>query len=119
MKKKQNKQLSLENINSALINNKINYNKIINKTNMVKAHNNFYRKQKSPHILLNQLITPNNIKNKKKFLNTNYNNNNFDSINNDKTIENSSRKSHLKIRTKSFSKNQYLDNSDQYQKISI
>ena len=106
LKKKQNKQLSLENINSALINNKINYNKIINITNMVKAHNNFYRKQKIPHILLNKLITPNNIKNKKKFLNTNYNNNNFDSINNDKTIENSSRKSYLKIRTKSFSKNQ-------------
>ena len=117
LKKKKNKQLSLENINSELINNKINYNKIINKTNMVKAHNNFYKKQKIPHILLNKLITPNNIKNKKKFFNTNYNNNKFDSINNDKTIENSSRKSHLKIRTKSFSKNQYLDNSNQYQKI--
>ena len=75
-------------------------------------------KQKISHILLNKLVTPNNLKNKKKFLNTNYNNNNkLSSINNDKTIENSPRKSHLKIKTKSFSKNSYIDNSNHYQNI--
>ena len=118
LKKMLNKPLSLENIDSTLNSDKKHYNEIINKTNILNIHSNFNMKQKIPHILLNKLITPNNLKNKKNFLNTNYNNNNkLSSINNDKTIENSPRKSHLKIKTKSFSKNSYIDNSNHYQNI--
>ena len=85
---------------------------------MMKATTNFYMKHKIPHTQLNKLITPNTSKNKKMLLNIKTNiNNKFISLNNDKTIENSSKRKNIKIRTKSFSKNSYLDNSNQYQKI--
>ena len=85
---------------------------------MMKANTNFYMRHKIPHTQLNKLITPNTSKNKKILLNINTNiNNKFISLNNDKTIENSSKRKNIKIRTKSFSKNSYLDNSNQYQKI--
>ena len=109
---------SLNSTDSAKNKNKKEHNEFSNKINMIKAGTNFYMKQKMPHIQLNRIISPNNIKNKKILLNTNYNiNNKYISINNDKTIENSSRKSHVKVRAKSFSKNSYMDNSNQYQNI--
>ena len=118
LNKKINAPLSLESVDSIQNNVKKHHYDISNDNNMMKVASNFYMKQKIPKIQLNKLITPNNVKNKKILLNTNYNiNNKYISINNDKTIENSSRRPHIKTRTKSFSKNSYMDNSNQYQNI--
>ena len=120
LKKKANKEhLSIESTDSFKNTSNKKYNhELTEKINMMKATTNFYIKNKIPHTQINKLITPNTSKNKKILLNMNNNGNNkYSSLNNDKTIENSSKRKHLKIRTKSFSKNSYLDNSNQYQKI--
>ena len=118
LKKKNNELLSFESSDSVQNNTQKYHNYLSNKTNMVKAATDFYTKQKIPHIQVNKIASPNNLNKKKILLNSNYNKNNkFLSINNDKTIENSSRKSHVKIRIKSFSKNSFVDNSNQYQNI--
>ena len=119
LKKKTNELLNLKSTDSATNNSSKKLSKDLSKKiNMMRAATYFYMNKKIPHIKLNKLITPNNIKNKKIMINTNYNlNNKYISVDDDKTIENSSRKSHIKIRTKSFSKNSYLDNSNQYQNI--
>ena len=120
LRKKTNELLNIESADSALNNNRKKYNNnLIKKINMMKASTNFYMRQKKiPQIQLNKIITPNNLKNKKLVINTNYNSNNkYNPIDNDKTIENSSRKKSIKIRTKSFSKNSIIDNSNQYQNI--
>ena len=118
-KKTKNEHLSIESVDSFKnSSNKKNTHELTEKINMMKATTNFYMKHKIPHTQLNKLITPNTSKNKKMLLNINNNlNNKFISLNNDKTIENSSKRKNIKIRTKSFSKNSYLDNSNQYQKI--
>ena len=116
--KKVNIPLSIESMDSFQKHAKKRYNELSNDNDMMKETSNFYMKQKIPKIQLNKLITPNNGKNKKILLNTNYNvNNKYISINNDKTIENSSRRPYIKTRTKSFSKNSFIDNSNQYQNI--
>ena len=110
--------LSIESNDSIPNNRKIHNKDLTHKINMMKAATNFYMKHRIPHTQLNKIITPNNLKNKKILLNTNnIINNKYVPINNDKTIENSSRRFHYKIRTKSFSKNSYVDNSNQYQNI--
>ena len=115
--KKVNIPLSIESMDSFQKHPK-KHNESSNDNDMMKVTSNFYMKQKIPKIQLNKLITPNNGKNKKILLNTNYNvNNKYISINNDKTIENSSRRPYIKTRTKSFSKNSFIDNSNQYQNI--
>ena len=118
-KKTKNEHLSIESVDSFKnSSNKKNTHELTEKINMMKATTNFYMKHKIPHTQLNKLITPNTSKNKKMLLNIKTNiNNKFISLNNDKTIENSSKRKNIKIRTKSFSKNSYLDNSNQYQKI--
>ena len=118
-KKTKNDHLSIESVDSFKnSSNKKNTHELTEKINMMKATTNFYMKHIIPHTQLNKLITPNTSKNKKMLLNINNNlNNKFISLNNDKTIENSSKRKNIKIRTKSFSKNSYLDNSNQYQKI--
>ena len=118
-KKTDNEHLSIESVDSFKnTSNKKSTHELTEKINMMKATTNFYLKHKIPHTQLNKLITPNTSKNKKMLLNINNNiNNKFISLNNDKTIENSSKRKLIKIRTKSFSKNSYLDNSNQYQKI--
>ena len=118
-KKNKNEHLSIESADSFPNSSIKKYNnELTEKVNMMKGTTNFYMKHKIPHTQLNKLITPNTSKNKKMLLNINNNiKNKFFSLNNDKTIENSSRRKLIKIRTKSFSKNSYLDNSNQYQKI--
>ena len=124
VKTKTNNLLNLQNFMSNTTNsnnntNKKNKNDLTSKINMMKATTNFYTKRKNSHNQINKLISLNNIRNKKILLKTNFNiNNKFISSNNSgKTIENSSKRAHIKIRHKSFSKNSFLDNSNQYQKI--
>ena len=116
--KKIKEPLSIENNDSIPNNSKIQNKELTEKISMMKAATNFYMKHQIPHTKLNRLITPNNLKNEKMLFNSNnIKNKKYVPLNNDKTIENSSRRFHHKIRTKSFSKNSYLDNSNQYQSI--
>ena len=116
LKKKTRDFLNLDSIDTTSKSNKYSvhiptYNKL-----MMKANTNFYMRHKIPHTQLNR-FTPNNLRNKKSLLNAkNYTNNKYNSLNNDKTLENS-RRTLVKFRTKSFSKNSILDNSNNYQNI--
>ena len=87
-----------------------NNNDLNQKVDMMKASSNFYIRQKIPHNKLTK-ITPINLRNKNILSKTNYKfTNNYDSIRNNDTIVNS-RRSHIKVRTKSFSGKSFLDNS--------
>ena len=106
VKNKNEIYLSIDNTDSISSNN----NDLNQKVDMMKVSSNFYIRHKIPHNKLTK-ITPINLRNKNILSKTNYKfNNNYDSLRNGDTIVNS-RRSHIKVRTKSFSGKPFLDNS--------